>query len=45
VQDILQRLASAAGAAGAARVAPISPDLIARPRRYSGKSLQIVGAA
>ena len=45
VQDILQRLASAAGASSAARVAPIPADLVARPRRYSGKSLHIVSAA
>ena len=42
VEEILQRLARAG--AGAARVAPITSDLIARPRRYSGKSLQIVAA-
>lgn len=43
VQEILQRLAGVQGRSTAARVAPFS--LVARPRRYSGKSLQILDAA
>jgi surface carbohydrate biosynthesis protein len=43
VQALLDRLAALAGAS--ARAAAFPPDLVARPRRYSGKSLQVVSAA
>jgi surface carbohydrate biosynthesis protein len=42
VQAILRRIAQAGGSVAETRAAPFPSGLVARPRRFSGKSLQVV---